>query len=69
VAYVCSSTGWTWDYVLENVDIPRMESLNKYWSDHPPLQWMVAAYFDIKPKDKANSKDDIEQLLSMFGTK
>lgn len=50
----------------DHVDIPRLESLNKYWADHPPVQWMVAAYFGIKPKDKPNNKTDIEQLLSMF---
>lgn len=54
--------------MLDCVDIPRLESLNKYWADHPPVQWMIAAYLGIEAKDKPNSKEDIEQLLSMFGT-
>lgn len=36
--------------MLEHVDIPRLETLSKYWSDHPPLQWMIAAYFGIGEK-------------------
>lgn len=66
MAHVCACTGWTWDYVLEHVDIPRLEALSNYWSDHPPLQWMVAAYFGIKPKNKTNNEDDIAQLMAMF---
>ena len=69
VAHVCACTGWTWDYVLENVDIPRLESLKQYWQDHPPVQWMMASYFGIKPANKTNNKEDIEQLMSMFGVK
>jgi hypothetical protein len=59
VAHVCASTGWTWDYVLEHVDIPRLETLHKYWADHPPLQWMIASYFGIG--DKKTSSQNIEE--------
>jgi hypothetical protein len=81
VAYVCFNTGWTWDYVRDHVDIPRLESLHKYWANHPPLQWMVASYFGIGKKAPAINieeasefvpvesipKADFENLLSDLG--
>ncbi len=27
--------------------------IDRYWSDHPPLHLMVAAYLDIKPQSSA----------------
>lgn len=67
IAHVCASTGWTWDYVTEHVDLPRLEALNRYWAGHPPVHVMVAAYFGIKPEDEASDpeKQDFTALLSM----
>jgi len=36
IAHVCASTGWTWDYVADNLDLPRIGHLNDYWRGHPP---------------------------------
>lgn len=30
--------------------------MNRYWSDHPPLAWMVAGYLGIKPKSASSAK-------------
>jgi len=51
-AHVIAVTGWTWDYIAEHVDLPRLEALNRYWTQLPPLHLMVAAYLGIKPKEK-----------------
>ena len=67
ISHICAATNWTWDYVLEHVDIPRIEALNRYWENHPPVQWMVASYLGIKPKGKSNQDGDIAQLMGMFG--
>lgn len=45
------STGWTWDYIAENMDIPRLTALNEYWADNPPLHIMVKSLVGIKPKE------------------
>lgn len=47
------STGWTWDYCLWHLDIPRLCALNAYWRNSPPVHLMVAAYLGIKPKEGA----------------
>jgi hypothetical protein len=36
--------------VAENIDLVRLEALNEYWTGHPPVHAMIAAYFGIKPK-------------------
>jgi hypothetical protein len=41
ICHVCAATGWTWQTVLDEVDLPRLESLNKYWKKFPPLHVMV----------------------------
>jgi hypothetical protein len=31
------STGWTWDYCRDHIDLPRLAALKSYWDHHPPL--------------------------------
>jgi hypothetical protein len=41
-------------YSFPDIDAMFLEDydlLCKYWIDHPPLQLMVQAYLQIKPKD------------------
>lgn len=58
--------GWTWDYTEETLTVPRLKALQKHWEDHPPLPLMVAAYLDIKPKEKA-SEEDFFNMVSGLG--
>ena len=48
-------TGWTWDYIEDNLTLPRVYALMNYWGKHPPLHVMVAAYLGIK--------DEAEEIL------
>ena len=65
-------TGWTWDYVAKNMDIPRLMSMNDYKSTRPSLRSMVQAYLGINPTkstDKTeadNSVDDLNEFIQMF---
>lgn len=45
----------TWDQVQDQLDLPALAALNKYWQRLPPLHVMVAAYFGIK--DPAETSD------------
>ena len=63
MSYVCANTGWTWDYVLEHVDIPRFEALSGYWVDHPPLQWMVSAYFNLGKKSPVKNIEEASEFV------
>ena len=33
--------------IWERWTIPMYRAQQRYWSDHPPLQWMVQSYFKI----------------------
>lgn len=63
------STGWTWDYCLWSLDIPRLIALNTYWKHSPPLHLMVAAYLGIKPKEESagGQAAPTQEELSAFG--
>jgi hypothetical protein len=71
IAHVAICTGWTWDYIAEHVDIPRLESLNRYLAAHPPLHMMVAAYLGIKPKPPTpeHAESDYTDLFGMFNVR
>lgn len=60
------STGWTWDYVEENLDLPMLSALSAYWADVPPIQVMIASYLGIKPKSaqKINDPGEIAALAA-----
>lgn len=81
-AHVIACTGWTWCYIADHLDLPRLEALNKHWANSPPVHSMVAAYLGIKPKEKPKaadlddqdvvpvsrvSKDEFEELLKSKG--
>lgn len=59
-------TGWTWDYVEQELDVPRLTALTTYWRNNPPLHVMVAAYLGIKPKatPKENDPAEIDAFVS-----
>lgn len=67
-AHVCANTGWTWDYVRDHLDMPRLQAMYDNWRDQPPLRAMVAAYLGIKPQERAkpNSDDGMRELLEAF---
>lgn len=67
IAHVCASTGWTWDYVLENFDLPRVKELNDYWRRHPPVHILAAAYTGFKAPDAAQMEADDAEALAAFG--
>ena len=53
-------TGMTWDAVLDELDLPRLQAINEYWVEHPPAHILIAMYLGIKPKEKESSKPDAE---------
>lgn len=51
-AHIVACTGWTWDYVGEHIDIPRLLALKEYWAENPPVHMMVKAYLGIGKKEE-----------------
>jgi hypothetical protein len=41
--------------------------MNRYWSDHPPVHILVAAYMGIKPKAEDEDDASLDDLLNAFG--
>lgn len=61
------STGWTYDQVGEQFDLPRLRAMNEYWAGSPPVHVAVARYLGYKPKEKAGaSTDDLLAALQAF---
>lgn len=66
------STGWTLDYVGDNVDLPRLATLNKYWRKHPPIHVLFAAYVGYKEPgatqaDAVKLDDETADIASFLG--
>jgi hypothetical protein len=55
---------WTREQVLDQIDIPFLEDLNRAWADFPPLRRMVAGYLGHKPR--ARPSKNYHELLAMF---
>lgn len=72
-AHLIACTGWTWDYIENQMDIPRLASMNAYWAKHPPLHVMVQWFMGIEEKSVAGDlmgddadEDDLLTELSSF---
>jgi hypothetical protein len=50
--------------VLDQIDIPFLEELNRAWADCPPLRRMAAAYFGYRPPSRPSR--NYHDLLAMF---
>lgn len=55
---------WTRDQVLDQIDIPFLEDLQRAWADWPPLRKFMAAYHGHKPKPPPST--DYGSLLGLF---
>lgn len=66
--HLIACTGWTWDYIENQMDIPRLASMNSYWAKHPPLHVMVQWFMGIEEKsvagDLMGDDDDEDDLLT-----
>lgn len=69
MAHVCACTGWTWDYVLDNIDLPRLDALRKQWKEIPPICVMLAGYFGILKKDDSVGDDVVANSPDSFEAK
>lgn len=50
--------------------LPRYRALQKYWVQHPRVEWLVAAYLKYKPPasmDAEKTSSSAEDMLNFFG--
>lgn len=61
-AMYCVETGWTWEYVGEEMTMPRAEGFLGIWKTTPPLRAVVTAIAIAlgmpAPSDKAKPRPD-----------
>lgn len=57
-------TGFTFDQVGEQFDLPRLRAMQTYWESNPPIHIMVARYLGIKPKAADEPAENNEGLMS-----
>lgn len=50
-------TGWTWEYIDENMTLPRLCELSAYWGKNPPTHIIAAAYVGYKPQATGGEGD------------
>ncbi len=66
ISRVASALGVTPLTVRQDMTLDDVLDLHDYWQDHPPVQWMVQAYLDIKPRSR-DSTSLRDRLASMAG--
>jgi hypothetical protein len=59
--------GWSWEYIDEQMTLPRLRAIWKQWNRFPPLHMMVGAYFGYGKEKKAAAETN-EPLDSMFAS-
>jgi hypothetical protein len=42
ICYVCQATGWRWDDVEDQLTIPRLCALARFWTRSPPPHVLLA---------------------------
>ena len=47
--------------------IPELLDLVEYWSEHPPLHEMVAAYLGIKSEPEVKKPIDNSEFIAVLG--
>lgn len=71
-----TATGWTWDQVREQLDLPRLTALSKTWKVTPPsaLQLArIAAFLGLKPEpvapdEQVGAADDLSADVGAVAT-
>ena len=64
-------TGWTWDYVEWNIDLPRLTALNHQWQILPPIALQMAritGYLGFKNNVPQGSEENNQEIESLLGT-
>ena len=68
ICHVIAATGMSWQTVLDEIDLPRLEALNRYWKDFPPVHVMVRRAMKIEstPQSEANDDEEMTGFMSAF---
>jgi hypothetical protein len=60
--------GWTWEYVDDEMTLPRLHAIFRQWKRFPPVHIMVANYLGYKDETPAQASGPLDGLFeSMSG--
>ena len=49
--------GWTWEYIDDNMTIPRLRAITEYQNSNPPTHVLVAAYMGVGTKSASKPSE------------
>lgn len=58
--------GWSWEYVDEEMTLPRLYAIWKQWKRSPPMHVMIAAYLGHLKPEADSTNQPTGPLDSMF---
>lgn len=73
--YLITATGWTWEYIDENMTIRRLEAMLDFWDQRPPaafssneVRMILRSYFGIKdgPRRRKTEGQEEEEFVKRF---
>jgi hypothetical protein len=65
--------GWSWEYIDEEMTLPRMAAISKHWDKIPPLSISLAGIamaLGVKKPEKMTAEkaqSSMDELLGMMG--
>lgn len=66
-----AATGWTWEYIDENMTLPRLAVMNKHWNVAPPVHISLArlngALLEKAPEAEKADGGDNKGLQDFIG--
>lgn len=58
-------SGWTWEYVENQLTLPQMRAMYEEWQHNPPVPMMVAAFLGIKPHTSGTHEELVNDIASI----
>lgn len=69
-AEIATATGWTWDYIRNNMTFARYAALKEYWKIVPPTNVMLLRIAQMigyeQPKESGSSASSKSQSNDVF---
>ena len=66
--HVITCTGWSWDQVDCDMDLPKLAALGKFHKQFPPIHKMIAEYLGVgsEPTPIKNTDAELDELMMLF---
>ena len=62
---IATAAGYSYP-AIDDMELPDAIELFNYWSEHPPVHLMVAAYLGVKSQSPKLKQDEQDSAVSQF---